>query len=337
MQRIAAHLDDAYSIETRVQKIERFFAEQEFDYNVIALIIMEILGLVGKGLHLVLDRTNWKFGKTHINFLVLAVRIEGFGAVPLLWVNLGKAGNSNTRERIDLLERLFHLFPDATIASLTGDREFIGDNWMSYLLQHNVTFYIRIKENRLVEHDGKMVHTRDFFTHLSPSCSPKKLKLEFNDFGTVYNLYYVGVRSKAGDLVIIMTNADIKPREVMNIYKSRWDIECLFGNVKQKGFNLEDTHMTIPERLEKLMAMCAIATALCVKTGATKNSYKPIKYRKSVGSSLYSFFQYGLNHIRSNFYKIINTIMENIVTKLTNNSVFMAIEKTFAPYQKSEG
>ena len=42
--------------------------------------------------------------------------------------------NSNSDERIDLLERFYYIFPDAKVAYLTGDREFIGKSWLSYLL-----------------------------------------------------------------------------------------------------------------------------------------------------------------------------------------------------------
>ena len=53
--------------------------------------------------------------------------------IPLVWTLLPSAGNSNTQARTDLLERLLKAFPDLKIASLMGDREFIGDASMSYL------------------------------------------------------------------------------------------------------------------------------------------------------------------------------------------------------------
>lgn len=43
--------------------------------------------------HLALDRTNWKFGSTHINILMLGILYKDL-CIPLLWTSLGKAGNS---------------------------------------------------------------------------------------------------------------------------------------------------------------------------------------------------------------------------------------------------
>ena len=47
---------------------------------------------------------------------------------------LNKKGNSNGDERMDLLDRFYDVFPDAKIAYLTGDREFVGKQWLTYLL-----------------------------------------------------------------------------------------------------------------------------------------------------------------------------------------------------------
>lgn len=58
---------------------------------------------------LTMDRTNWKFGKQSINVLVLAVVYHGV-AFPLLFRLLPRFGNSNTDERIELVERYIRLF-----------------------------------------------------------------------------------------------------------------------------------------------------------------------------------------------------------------------------------
>ena len=44
--------------------------------------------------------------------------------------------------------------------------------------------------------------------------------------------------------------------------KLRWQIETLNRCLKTAGFNLEDTHLTHPERIERLLAMVCIAVVL---------------------------------------------------------------------------
>jgi hypothetical protein len=38
-----------------------------------------------------------------------------------------------------------------------------------------------------------------------------------------------------------------KPYRALASYRQRWTIETLFANLRTKGFNLEDTHITDPK------------------------------------------------------------------------------------------
>ncbi len=73
---------------------------------------------------------------------------------------LNKRGNSNTRERIELIERFILLFGDLCIDCLTADREFIGDTWIKYLNDRKIRYYIRIKNNFLVQLPNKKARLR---------------------------------------------------------------------------------------------------------------------------------------------------------------------------------
>ena len=78
---------------------------------------------------------------------MLCVVHEGIGD-PLMWTMLDKKkGNSNSTERMDLLERFENLFPDGSIAYLTGDREFISKPGLSYLmLDKPIPFRLRMRQ-----------------------------------------------------------------------------------------------------------------------------------------------------------------------------------------------
>jgi hypothetical protein len=71
---------------------------------------------------------------------------------PLFWWMLDKKGNSNTDERIDLLGEFFLAFPEVQVTDLTADREFLGQEWFEYLLEHSkLPFRIRIRESDKLE------------------------------------------------------------------------------------------------------------------------------------------------------------------------------------------
>ena len=59
--------------------------------------------------------------------------------------------------------------------------------------------------------------------------------------------------------MVLACNTD--PDKALVHYAQHWQIETLFSALKSRGFNLEDTHMTTPDRLDKLLALLAIAFA----------------------------------------------------------------------------
>jgi hypothetical protein len=63
---------------------------------------------------------------------------------------LKKRGNSNTAERIALVQRFISIFGKEKIDCLLGDREFIGNAWFMYVKAEGIRFRLRIKKNTLV-------------------------------------------------------------------------------------------------------------------------------------------------------------------------------------------
>ena len=98
-----------------------------------------------------MDRTNWKFGTLNINILMISICYKGV-AIPIIWRLLPKKGNSNTEEREEILLAYVYLFGFESIDSFMADREFIGEDWFSCLIDMKIPFYIRIKENMKVIH-----------------------------------------------------------------------------------------------------------------------------------------------------------------------------------------
>lgn len=122
--------------ESNHRRIQRFFAEFIIDRYMLARLIFSLLP--GKPPYrLSLDRTNWKFGKTDINILMLSVCYQGL-AIPLLWKMLPKRGNSNASERQELLHEYISLFGTSTLSAFMADREFVGEDWFEDLIRNKV-------------------------------------------------------------------------------------------------------------------------------------------------------------------------------------------------------
>lgn len=127
------------------RRLQRFFAQVRFPRHALAQLLLGLFYPADEKVYLSMDRTNWKWGKANINLLVLSACYRGV-AIPLYWTALNKRGNSNTRERIALINEFIDGFGKARIAGLLGDREFVGDDWFTYLLDRQIAFDLRIKK-----------------------------------------------------------------------------------------------------------------------------------------------------------------------------------------------
>ncbi|MDM1406057.1 transposase, partial [Myroides marinus] len=95
---------------------------------------------------LVMDRTNWKFGKQDINILMLGISYKNM-CFPILFKMLDKRGNSNTNERKELINTFIDWFGKDCTRCVLADREFVGEDWISYLNDRQIKYYIRIRNN----------------------------------------------------------------------------------------------------------------------------------------------------------------------------------------------
>lgn len=159
-------------------------------------------------LELTLDRTNWKFGPTTINILMLAVIYKGV-ALPLLFTFLVQ----------------------------------IGSNWV----------------------------------YLS-------------------GLKFINDKGKT-EFLIVASYSEQDNQIALKIYQKRWQIETIFKAFKTAGFNLENTHLTDYQRLNKLLLIAAIAFIWACKVGIYRhNNIKKIDIKKH-GRPAQSLFAYGLEFL----------------------------------------
>lgn len=296
--RLAAHVATAATTDSVRRRFYRFFQHVELDGSMTALVIADLLRMRGKPWVLAMDRTNWEFGKTTINILMISVIWNGIG-VPLIWTLLPSAGNANTQARTSLLDRLRETFPDLKIASLMGDREFIGDAWMAYLSARKIPFVLRLRENQHVVREGYDTWTIAAIARGLDKGQKMILKgwsrlgQGAGDHSPLVRL--VVMRLHTGELLALACSS--KPHRALAFYRQRWTIETLFANLKTKGFNLEDTHITDPGKLSTLLAVLALTVMLCVKTGAAAARLHPIPIKKH-GRRAWSLFALGLGALR---------------------------------------
>lgn len=83
LARLAGFCNNKASLHARYRRLQRFMKEITFPPKCLATFLLEIMEIEpDTPLTLILDRTNWKFGKSNCNILYLAAVHQGI-AIPL--------------------------------------------------------------------------------------------------------------------------------------------------------------------------------------------------------------------------------------------------------------
>ena len=90
--------------------------------------------------------------------------------------------------------------------------------------------------------------------------------------------YLEATRLTGGQLLVVCSDEEGKGIEA---YGERWQIETLFGSLKSKGFNLEDTHMTTPAKIDRLMSVLAISFVLSCRVVTVRRRVSMTRRRTS--------------------------------------------------------
>ncbi len=165
---LATAISGSSMVSSRRMRLRRFLQSGFLTQECIAVLLWDLFNFESSPVLLTLDRTNWQWGTSNINILKLAVVHKGI-AVPLFWSFLPKKGNSNWQERIALMERCLKLFGRKRIGGLVADREFVGKEWLGYLIENAIPFDIRVKNNQLsTTKTGKETTLKDLFYDVKP-------------------------------------------------------------------------------------------------------------------------------------------------------------------------
>ena len=323
---IAGHFSGTALLSSNYRRLQRFFQYVTLEDDAMTACVVNMLQIKPPWV-LALDRTNWKLGKTNINILLLCIVTRHF-RIPLMWTFLSKQGNSTAQERIALLQRYLTIFEANTIKMLLADREFVACEWIEFLCKNNILFAIRIKQNSLIIFEnGKKSQLASWFKKRGAPkvLSQKRARLKAMPQAMKYPLYFVGKKLK-GELLIIVTNCE-NPKYALQIYRKRWQIECLFGDTKTRGMNFEDTHITDHRKLNILLSV--ITLALIWSHACSRTIYNPKAIKKAAhGYKRKSWFRLGFDQLRNwllNHKNKAYALWQKITDRLKNNQIIVRV------------
>ncbi len=147
---------------------------------------------------------------------------------------LNKRGNSDTKERIALIQRFIAIFGKDRIVNVFADREFIGEQWFTWLIEQDINFCIRVKNFIVTNHLERNHKISDLFRHLKVGqieCRKRRILV-----GRVK--LYVQLQLENGELLLVVS-PQFNANAIQDYAALRWEIEPYSVVSKDAGLILK--------------------------------------------------------------------------------------------------
>jgi hypothetical protein len=287
--KIANAIETEAESESVYRQIQRFLKNE----NELVIDYLKLLKLDGK-LKVVLDRTEWKFGARWVNILCLSVVYKQV-AIPLFCEVLNQKGNASAEQHVGIIKRFVARFGRERILRLYADREFGSRELFSYLDEEQIDFHIRLKASHLAA--GRSF--KRIWRHAAERVKLKG-KIKVTVFGVEVYVSCVKYK-KAGKTEYLIVASRERNKDTIEEYRVRWRIETMFGCLKSRGFNFEETHLTMPAKIAKLLMLLGLGLCLAMLMGelqVEKLKRKKLKLKKNKRYAK-SLFRIGLDALQN--------------------------------------
>ena len=225
-------------------------------------------------------------------------------ALPLAWtVKLGKKGHFCSKDHLALLARVREVLPARAKVIFLGDGEFDSIVLQRALARAGWQYVCRTSSSTRLS-DG---FTACAVGELAPPDGERYVSVPGASvtrarYGPVHVICWHEPSHE--DPVLLVTNMALA-EEAMHFYRRRFRIETLFSDQKSRGFHVQKSHISDPERLSRLLIAAALGYLWMIYLGVVaieKAYYKQFHRTDRVDLSLFQLgrrlLEYLLNQSR---------------------------------------
>lgn len=218
-------------------------------------------------------------------------------AVPLAWVVYkGKKGHSSQQTQLDLFKTVQALLPPGSSVILVGDGEFDGSEVVTWFETETTWQYVcRTDQTNLVEAQQHWQALNQL--PVSPGEEGFLSGVRFTQSHQVgpVNILIAWHAAKQAHWFFV-TNFDTQA-EAQKWYRKRFTTETLFADFKGRGFHLDKTGLWIPERVNRLVMVAAMAYVFTVLLGVEAIVSGAFRQLVRTDAFYHSLFQLGLIYL----------------------------------------
>jgi len=215
-------------------------------------------------------------------------------ALPLAWrVRQCPKGHFPEALHIALVELVSTLIPEGTKVVFLGDGEFDGIKLQETMNEGGWWYACRTSKGNTATWEDETFDVAELGACIKPGrlIELKEVQLTRGAYGPVM-LLCCWAKGHAEPLYLVSNMSSAE--DAIDYYKKRFRIETFFSDQKSRGFNIQKSHLTDPQRLSRLLIAACLAYIWIVYLGSLcdKEGWREIIHRKKRCDL--SLFQLGL-------------------------------------------
>ena len=313
---IARKTPDGAKADSRIKRYSRWIQNERIEYEGYYLpFVRELLAHLATIRDLVFVIDGSEVGHHCITLMISLIYRQR--ALPITWLVVkGCKGHLPEKAHLELLTQLQAILPENSRMVLIGDGEFDGIELQAALQTKGWRYVCRTAKNTQLYEDGLPFSFADLFLQIDDQICLPQVWFTKEGYGPVM----VIARWERGFAhpIYLVTNFEL-PDEAWYWYKKRFHIETFFSDEKSRGFFLNKSHLSDPQRLSNLMIAACLAYLWIVYLGCIAIRDHWVKTIHRADRCDWSLFRLGLallDHLLNEFLPIhvsFNLLEKNCV------------------------
>lgn len=290
MRQVAKKAPTRAKVESRSKQLSRWYQNEQNSYALHYLPFIKQLLAHLAGLPLVLSIDGSEVGRGCMTLMVSLIYQKR--AIPLVWTVVDRPkGHLAAQEHIALLDQLQPLLPGNAEVILLGDGEFDSIALQRYLTEQGWHYVCRTAKDTWVLCESDWIRLDD--------CALPNLCLGLEAVAFTEQAYgpvtVVIWWDKGYQAPLFLVSNMTLTDEICYWYRRRMRIETFFSDQKSRGFGIDKSHVSDPDRLVRILIAACLAYLWMIYLGvfAHQQGYVPIIHRTDRCDL--SLFQLGLD------------------------------------------
>ncbi len=295
LEKMAGKVTDQTQVASRAKRFKRFVQHDGIDQDLFFMpfIVPLVQALASSGpLTVAMDGS--EVGRDCIALMVSVIYRKR--AIPLAWVvREGSKGHWPEEAHLHLLNKIQALLPTDCEVIFLGDGEFDGVQLQAALTAAGWEYVCRTAKNSIVIDDGDEFALSELALAPGECIDMPNVRFTRAAYGPV--LLIAWWRSGYDEPLYLVSNMACVG-EACSWYRRRFRIETFFSDQKSRGFNLQKSHLSAPERLQRLLLATCLAYIWIIYLGVqARSDPKTLRQIHRADRCDLSLFQLGLRYL----------------------------------------